>query len=700
MEHNQLHSRHIVADLEFADDLELRPEAIEQLQMRLAESPIDVREALASYTPDADADQSAVIESSGRTIRVLAPAGSGKTQTVVNRVLAIIRKGVHPKRILVLTFDNAAVGAINGKFNQKLEDNQVALSDRPTVSTLNAFGYAVLREFVPSEYKLVIPDYRSRRLLREIKEALRQKSPGRYAALPQNLADNLYLEFFSVLKNALFDPRSPNTQRLADFIVEKAKDAFFVSSDEQTVLKVVQGLIWLYMAYGIALQREDVLDFDDQKLRAYLSLAQDEQLLTTLQGRYTEVLVDEFQDINLLDSAFVKAIAGKSRLVVFGDDDQAIYGFRGCTPDYIIDLEAHLGRPPVTSHELRVNYRCPPNIVEHANRLIRHNSRRVEKYPIANRKDPAEIKVVSSLSAAVEARLAVSFIRRVKRASPSLQHSDFAVLYRTNAQSLPLQIEFLLNDLPYYVREQDNLLSNRILDRLLGVLRLKIAISAGRSPTPDDAVLAVQAYLPYVSARDVERLHALFSRGRPFLGVIGSQEFSEALSTVRQGSLILAVRGVVEAVSLMNTLDVLAKDFKGLRGMVGSLEDVIEERVPLGEIYELAATYEGRTEEFVRTIEKALERAKATGAGKHRDDGIALLTYFRAKGLQWHTVILTTCNEGLIPHKRALVEEERRLFYVALTRASSNLLISYVKNACNNKVLPSRFLQEAGLLNP
>jgi DNA helicase-2/ATP-dependent DNA helicase PcrA len=130
--------------------------------------------------------------------------------------------------------------------------------------------------------------------------------------------------------------------------------------------------------------------------------------------------------------------------------------------------------------------------------------------------------------------------------------------------------------------------------------------------------------------------------------------------------------------------------------MIGSLEDVLDEKAPLAEIYEVAANFRGGISEFVRTVERALERARRAGAGKDREGGVALLTYFRAKGLQWHTVILTSCNDGLIPHKRAPIEDERRLFYVALTRASSNLIVSYVRNACNTAVQPSQFLSEAG----
>jgi ATP-dependent DNA helicase UvrD/PcrA len=152
----------------------------------------------------------------------------------------------------------------------------------------------------------------------------------------------------------------------------------------------------------------------------------------------------------------------------------------------------------------------------------------------------------------------------------------------------------------------------------------------------------------------------------------------------------------VKAPSLFKTLDILAKTFKGLRGMVGSLEDVIDGDVPLGEVYELAASFHGRVDKFVETVDSALKMAREARAG-YEQNGVVLATVFKAKGLQWHTVVITSCNQGIIPHKRAPIEDERKLFYVALTRASSNLIVSYLRTSCKTKVAPSCFLREAGL---
>ncbi|MDO8531769.1 MAG: ATP-dependent helicase [Dehalococcoidia bacterium] len=690
---------HIYTDLAFSLDIDVRDDVERELRRRLAETPIDTRDALKPFVPEADEFQQRVIEARETTIRVVAPAGSGKTQTVINRVLSRVRDGLNPERVLILTFDNAAGIALRQKAEEQLTKLAIRRQDLK-ITTLNAFGYGILRKYFPREFKPVIPAFRQRRLLREVKEALREKSTDRFASLPSNVADRFYIEFFSLLKNELFDPRSPGPQRLADFILKspQATPFFNSSMNKGLVVKVLQALIWLYMAYERTLQRERLLDFDDQKLRPFLCLTGDAQTLSALQSQFSEIIVDEFQDINRLDFEFIKALAERASLLVFGDDDQAIYGFRGCTPEFIINLDKHLKARPVASYELQVNYRCPPNVIAHADKLIRNNKQRIAKEPLPYRKEPSDIKIIATLSAGIEAKTIVSFIKQVKLANPVLNHKDFAVLYRTNAQSLPIQFEFIMNNLPYHVRDEDNILSNELLERLLGVLRVKLALLAGQAASARDSLLAVRSYFRYIGGHEADRLEQLFGNRTNFLGAISSEDFYGILPKARQSHLGTALTEMLEASSLLDTLDVLARRFNGLQGMIGSLEDVLEDKVPLGEIYELAANFSGNIRDFVKTTEGALNKARASGAGRDEDAGVRLLTYFKAKGLQWHTVVLMTCNEGIIPHRRAPLEDERRLFYVAMTRASSNLVISYVNNVCKANVQPSRFLSEAGLL--
>jgi ATP-dependent DNA helicase UvrD/PcrA len=680
---------------EFAD-FEVREELERELEKRLTQSDLDARPALKSFEPIADDDQLSLIHASGhKTIRLVAPAGSGKTQTVIHRVLQQAKIGTRPERVLCLTFDNAAAKALKDKVT---EHHTLGIDHSVLqITTLNAFGYRILRENFPEENKQIIESHRVWRLIKETRTELARASRERDDAIPDTLRYRFVADFFSFLKNSLFDPRNTPAQQFADFMLKaRSAEVFFhpgSSNDEKKL--VIQAVHWLYKRYEQLLQRERRIDFDDQKLRALRCLEDAPSTLALVQRRYDEVIVDEFQDINQLDFALISAVAKQARLIVTGDDDQAIYGFRGCSPSYIIDLENHMGRE-VKTFELRRNYRCPKNVVEHATRLIRNNTWRIEKNPIAVRDEDASIKVVESNTATAEAKMIATAVERIKRRG-NLQHHDFAVLYRTNAQSLPIQLQFILRDIPYNVREQDNILQNEELEKLLGVLRAKLALEHGQAVRASDAVLSLKAYFQYFDQRRTSPLEEFFSRAESFFAAVKSERFYSILPKARDSRFVEAMLDVVKAPSLFKTLDILAK-FKGLRGMVGSLEDVVDGDVPLGEVYELAASFRGRIDSFVETIDAALKRAREVNAG-HEQKGVILATFFKAKGLQWHTVIITSCNQGIIPHRRAPIDDERKLFYVALTRASSNLIVSYLKTSCKTKVARSCFLSEAGLIN-
>lgn len=688
------------------EDFELRQSLLADLQHRISETPVDVRDALAAWRPDADEFQRQVIGHQSQVLRVVAPAGCGKTQTLINRVVHRVSQGANAKRILMLTFDNAAVTSLKETLQRQVsvapEAQRTRLEEilrNVRISTLNAFGYWILRQYASEEYKQVADSRHQNRLFRQTREALKKRSPEREATLPANVRNRVYIEVFGLLKNQTFDPRAPQHQKIADFLLSRpGLEYLFPEPNNPALVKAtIQAILWMFEKYDELLRRDGRMDFDDQKLRAYVAMRTRPALEQTLQSLYSEIIVDEFQDINLLDFALIRSLAAKSVLVVTGDDDQAIYGFRGCSPEYIINLENHLGRT-VVSHELRTNYRCPRNVVEHADRLIRHNTWRIPKQPLPHHAFDSEIKVVSAHTADLEARMVVSFIKRVRRSKPELAYKDFAVLYRTNAQSLPLQLHFILEGIPYAVRKENNILANEELEKLLGALRLKREVNAGRRPTPHDGTLAVQAYFRWTHPGDGDRVERLFEDNADVLDVLGSDRFYEVLPKAKESNVREVVKALLDAPNLQRALEVLASRFKGLRQMVGSLEDVIDEAMPLGEIFDVGLGFKGSVADFVGTIERALLQARQSNAGNNEDDGVSLLTYFRSKGRQWHSVILTTCNEGLIPHRRAPLEDERRLFYVAITRATSNLLLSYLKKACGNVVSPSRFLREAALL--
>lgn len=475
-----------------------------------------------------DEYQKRVIECRSRTIRLVAPAGSGKTQTIVERVLGRIVEGVPPSRILVLTFDRAARRSLAERLGTRSRERGVDAA-ACTVSTLNAFGASLLRRHAPEEPRAVADEALADRLLVEACTEL---------AAPEEIATRgpLVREIFALLKNALHDPRSGSERTFARFLSSDPVAGERMAELSADVPRADPATIaGLFAATARGMRRAGVLDFDDQKLRA-LALLDQADLRARIERLWVEVVVDEFQDINRLDFALVRRLAARADLVVTGDDDQAIYGFRGCSSEFIVGLGRLLARD-VDSHELAINYRNPPNLMAHAVRLVRHNSGRIPKSPVAARTDEARVTVAAAGGSEAEA---VGLAHRARKAiQGGRRPEELAVLCRTNAHCAAVAERLRAAGVP---------------------CRLRAEGSAADGPA----------------------------------------------------------------------------------------------------------------------------------------DAVTVATYFRAKGLQWPVVFLPGCNEGVIPHPRAPVDAERRLFYVALTRASQELVASWVA-VPREEARPSRFLEEAGL---
>ena len=513
-----------------------------------------------------DEHQRRAIESGDRTLRIVAAAGSGKTETIVERIARRISRGLDPGRALVLTFDTSAARSLRERLAARLREGGGRL---PRVATLNAYGLRLLRQHVPEECRRLASGTEREALLEDVVDALGRKSASHRNALARGTAGRPPGELVSLLKNALFDPRTldpGDTRTAADpILAPRALSLFLLRSppaapflpatrDRRLLARSIQAHLWVFAAYERTMRRRGWMDFDDQKLRAWAALVGSVGLRRRVQERYREIVVDEFQDINRLDFELVRILSARATLILAGDDDQAIYGFRGCTPDYILDPAAHLGRR-VVSCELRTNYRNAPNLLERAERLIAHNRRRIPKRPAPFRRDAADIRVRAFPTAESQAAGVVAEIVGRGTTGDRPGSGGAAVLYRTHAQSLPVRRALVAAAIPHVVHEPES-------------------DTAGGSASALDA------------------------------------------------------------------------------------------------------------------------RPPRSGGGPA---GVELLTYFKAKGLQWDSVFLIDCNAGTVPHPGSPVEDERRLFYVALTRAHRRLWIGY-RSVSRGGPAPSPFLYEAGLV--
>ncbi|MGE3274953.1 MAG: ATP-dependent helicase [Vicinamibacterales bacterium] len=695
------------ADLEFVDIFTGDGAAEAKVGRILETYSVSGAAPLEPFAPEMDEAQRRFVFSESSTIRLLAPAGSGKTQSIANRIVHTVDAGTLARRVLLLTFDNAARATLADRVSTLLKER--GHSEIPTVLTLNSYGNGLLRQDLREEVPHLslgedLPRHQGAIVRGALKE-LRKKKPEVNAVLPAKLAASVYCQLFSLLKNEIVTPQSvgtPEGKRLFLDLVGRVP-AFrpwiepWRGHPEGTarVRTALNAIVTLFGRYWTGMRQDGRMDFDDQKLLPYLALSANPGLARTVRAHHDVVIVDEFQDINRLDFALIMLVSEGAELVVVGDDDQAIYAFRGCSPRYIVDFESLSGRPTETCI-LDINYRSPANVVDLSQRLISHNTNRVNKRSRSRDGAPiADVELWHSVNSASEAQIIARAVKRVISAGKGkVDYGDVAVLFRMNAQSLPLQLALILNEVPYHCRREDNVLLSEAMGRILRLFAVHLALGAGQPVSePQDAELLYESHFRWNIAKNRERFVALTRTTGHVVAAARQLEQSDSKWTGFPD----AIAGLGGRRSAAGVIEYIGQNFRNLRGVVGTLEDAIDGHVPMGELLDLAGRFRGTSGEFLETLQRLTDKAQAGLFATGESDGVNLLTYFRAKGRQWHTVFLPGVNERVIPDPRAQVEDERRLFYVAVTRSTANLVLSYVRTAVREKVTPSRFLAELGV---
>jgi DNA helicase-2/ATP-dependent DNA helicase PcrA len=677
--------------------------ALDGLSEKIRSQRIVTGPSLPDVSADLDPDQRRLVDSNSNTIRLLAPAGAGKTHCIVNKVVALLHNGADPKRILLVTFDRNSANELRGRLQELLGPGNA-----PPVSTLNALGFGLLRSHkwsgTPPQLLTSESKGYQQRLLKQLLEEVRTKNTQIPSVMPEGVKRTFFLDIFSYLKNQLYSPRDPSGAEAIKRLSEKLKPIATTSAaplfaktgdDKQLLLVLLAALDWLFRRYEQEKERSGYIDFDDQKLLAFEMLRDNEGVRGVVQRLNQHVIVDEFQDLNELDFRLIMLVAQKASLIVVGDDDQAIYGFRGTSPGYIIELPK-LAVREVATYTLDRNYRCPVNIVQHATKLIRHNTYRIDKHPVAVREDRSDIRVYNALTPSAEAASIGEFIQRiVNTQNGKAKLNEIAILYRMNAQSLPVQLELLTRGIPYYCRKEDNILGQDYLPRVISILRVASAFGNNREPSVHDFSEAVRGYFQHLRSDELGRVQDLLHRSRR-VSIDILDHSSLGLTKIAKSNVAPTLRELALKQEPVDALVFIAKRFRGIRGMVGSLEDAVNNELPLGELGDVALRF-STIEEFTDFLDEAIRRSRAVWKQEYDSNSVRLLTYFRSKGLQFDTVVLPSVNYGVIPHARAPVEDERRLFYVAVTRTRMNLWLSYVKRICNKAVDVSPFLKELDL---
>jgi DNA helicase-2/ATP-dependent DNA helicase PcrA len=601
---------------------------------------------------------------------VLAGAGSGKTRVLTSRICHLIEHhGVPPYRILAVTFTNKAAGEMRERI-------QRLLGREPTgmwVGTFHAMGARILRVHAPrvgwSQTFTIYDQDQSLRQIKAVQEELGINS--------REWNPKVFRAQVSGAKNQLISPQE------------------FLEENGESFDRLVRHVARLYPAYQESLRSHDAFDFDDLLMKPVQLLDKHPDVLESYRRRFSFLLVDEYQDTNRAQFRFLELLTGESaNLMVVGDDDQSIYAWRGADIRNILDFESAF--PAARVVRLEQNYRSTELILEAANQVIRHNVERKGKTLRTERAGGDRITVTETADETDEARWVAGEIGALTGQDPHRDYTDFAVLYRTNAQARALEDAFRRAGLPYQVvggvrfyerREiQDVLAYLRLIsnprdgvafDRVVNYPRRGIgAASMGRLRAwvrDEDLTLLEGAH----RAREVPDLPA---RARHSLEAFAQfiQRYSARASQVGVGTL---VEELVEELELLQALrdegpdgEDRAENVKEL--IAGALD--FEAEIPEDE--DLPRDRFTDLDLFLQQVALVAE----VDLHDPQANTVTLMTLHNAKGLEFPVVFISGMEDGLFPLSRAYddpsaLEEERRLFYVGITRAQEKLYLTHAQ---------------------
>ncbi|WP_339513582.1 DNA helicase II [Pseudomonas sp. RL_15y_Pfl2_60] len=624
-----------------------------------------------------DAQRQAVAASLGRQL-VLAGAGSGKTRVLVHRIAWLIQvENASPHSILSVTFTNKAAAEMRARIEQMLGANPAGM----WVGTFHGLAHRLLRAHwqeagLSENFQILDSDDQQRLVKRVIRELGldEQRWPPRQAQW-----------FINGQKDEGLRPQ--HTQPGGDLFLA-------------TMLKI-------YEAYEAACARAGVIDFSELLLRA-LDLWRDKPgLLEHYQRRFRHILVDEFQDTNAVQYAWLRILAkGGDSFMVVGDDDQSIYGWRGAKIENIQQFSNDFADAEVI--RLEQNYRSTAGILKAANALIANNQGRLGKELWTEDADGEPISLYAAFNEHDEARYVVESIEDALR-KDGLKRSEIAILYRSNAQSRVLEEALLREKIPYriyggqrfferaeiknamaYMRMLDGRGNDAALERIINV------------PARGIGEKTVETIREFARSNDVAMWEAIqlmvagkLLPGRASGALAGFIELIENLATkVLEMPLHLMAQTVIEQSGLIAYHQ--AEKGEKAQARIENLEELVS----------AARSFENDEDDEQTPLQAFLGHASLeagdTQAAEH-EDSIQLMTLHSAKGLEFPQVFLVGVEEGLFPHKMSLeepgrLEEERRLAYVGITRAMQKLVISYAEtrrlygSETYNKV--SRFVRE------
>ena len=589
----------------------------------------------------------------------IAGPGSGKTTSIIQRVVNMTENGVNPYSILVVTFTKAAADDMKNKY-----ENKPGAKPGVTFGTIHSLCFSILKKYDPERYSrnCVLSDADQREFIRT------QLRPLHIEWIDQDYIINGIIGAISSIKNNGVNPN--------DIEVDGCSNKKFIE---------------IFNEYEEFKATNSKIDYDDMLFMTNKLFEKDHTLLDEWRDKFEYLIIDEFQDTNELQAKILYDIAyPRNNICIIGDDDQSIYMFRGAVPRIMLEFENQF--PGCEKVILNKNYRSEPEIVAATRRLIEHNEVRFDKPLEAAKQGVGKITHISTKNRDREISQIVKDLRARQKLGIPLD--EVAILYRTNNQAAQLAQALIKANIPFYTYElvvsiydhwifRDIKMFKKVVDGTCSINEFLMIINRPNKYVSRKILPLTYSEKGVINAS--AKMGADWQRKKMFEQLSDWYAWIHDMEKMKPAEFIATIRKHLE-------YDKFIKDYAEQNKLDKSqFLDVLNELQDSAEPFD---TFDA----WMAFAEKELVEFKEKMKSKKKEDSVVLLTMHRSKGLEWEDVIIIDANEEITPYYKAEeddeLEEERRMFYVAATRAKKNLTIYSIEKRNTTEMAVSRFVKE------
>ena len=598
---------------------------------------------------------------------VLAGPGSGKTRIISQRIVSmVLDHDIPPTRILAISFTKASSLEMKKRTLAYGKDDRL---NKVSFGTFHSSFFRILRRYAGVSLEDLLLDLDRFKLVRSILKYLKIS----------NYNDDDVLDLLneiSLVKNELVDYRDYDSKSFEQEIFQKA-----------------------YRLYEDEKKRHGKIDFDDMLIQAYDLLNNDPAILSIVRQVFKYILIDEFQDINRVQFELIRLIAGQeNNLFVVGDEDQSIYGFRGARPDFMLEFDQYF--PSARHILLDTNYRSSKDIVDLSLGLIKKNKKRHPKDLKAFSKDPARISYIYPKDTDDEARLVADQIFDRVGSQKGADYGDFAVIYRTNRQARAFVDAFMDKRIPFILKDAPKTIYDHWVSLdIIAYLRIAMEIGSG-----GDWARVINKPFRYISKKSLAKAEASMD----FLDCLLNDEDIKDFQKKNLEDLYIDlnyVRGLSPqyGISYIRTTldyDRYILDYCHERRIKSQqIVEILDELEAAAGPYRTILDFFKHIDQVREEVKKNADKTAGSSLATSADKGVVLTTMHSSKGLEFDNVYIVGVNEGIVPYQlgddsKLDIEEERRLLYVAITRAKRVLVISSPLKRFGKKIGQPQFLKE------